>query len=243
MKKLLFFCFLLLFIEASAQKIKPATSTTPVPADNTDQVLFKNLKYRLIGPFRGGRSGAVTGSYKNKNVFYFGATGGGIWKTADGGNNWNNISDKYFGGSIGAVAIAPSDETIIYVGEGENTMRGNVSEGLGGMWRSDDGGRSWKNLGLKEGRHIIRIVVHPKNPDIVWVAVMGHLFGPNEERGVYKTTDGGKTWKKTLYINNQTGCSDLVMEPGNANVFYAGMWRLLRKPYLLGSGGGGGRES
>jgi photosystem II stability/assembly factor-like uncharacterized protein len=118
-------------------------------------------------------------------------------------------------------------------------MRGNVSEGLGGMWRSDDGGKSWKNIGLKDGRHIIRIVIHPKNPDIVWVAVMGHLFGPNEERGVFKTTDGGKTWKKTLFINNQTGCSDLVMEPGNANVFYAGTWRLLRTPYSMESGGEG----
>jgi photosystem II stability/assembly factor-like uncharacterized protein len=118
-------------------------------------------------------------------------------------------------------------------------MRGNVSEGLGGMWRSDDGGKSWKNTGLKDGRHIIRIIIHPRNPDVVWVAVMGHLFGPNEERGVYKTTDGGKTWKRTLFINNQTGCSDLVMEPGNTNVFYAGMWRLIRTPYSLESGGEG----
>jgi photosystem II stability/assembly factor-like uncharacterized protein len=118
-------------------------------------------------------------------------------------------------------------------------MRGNVSEGLGGMWRSDDGGKSWKNIGLKDGRHIIRIIIHPRNPDVVWVAVMGHLFGPNEERGVYKTTDGGKTWKRTLFINNQTGCSDLVMEPGNPNVFYAGTWRVIRTPYSLESGGQG----
>src|SRR5215203_1440854 len=194
-------------------------SNTAVTASNEDAQLFSKMKYRLIGPFRGGRSAAATGSYKNKNTFYFGATGGGVWKTTDGGSNWTNISDKYFGSSIGAVAVAPSDETIIYVGEGENTMRGNVSEGLGGMWRSEDGGKSWKNIGLKDGRHIIRIVIHPKNPDIVWVAVMGHLFGPNEERGVFKTTDGGKTWKRTLFINNQTGCSDLVMEPGNPKVF------------------------
>jgi photosystem II stability/assembly factor-like uncharacterized protein len=215
-----------------AQKSKTAGT-------NEEEQLFSKLKYRLIGPFRGGRSAAATGSYKNKNTFYFGATGGGVWKTTDGGSNWISISDKYFGSSIGAVAVAPSDETIIYVGEGENSMRGNVSEGLGGMWRSDDGGKSWKNVGLKDGRHIIRIIIHPKNPDIVWAAVMGHLFGPNEERGIYKTMDGGKTWKRTLFINNQTGCSDLVMEPGNTNVFYAGMWRLIRTPYSLESGGEG----
>lgn len=236
MRKLLLAILVLCFIGASAQKTKPVT---PVATDNSDDVLFKNVKYRLVGPFRGGRSAAVAGSYKNRNSFFFGGTGGGVWKTSDGGSNWKNISDKYFGSSIGAIAVAPSDETVIYVGEGENTMRGNVSEGLGGMWRSDDGGKSWKNIGLKDGRHILRIIIHPKNPDILWVAVMGHLFGPNDERGIYKTTDGGKTWKRTLFINNQTGCSDLVMEPGNANVFYAGMWRLIRTPYSLESGGEG----
>jgi photosystem II stability/assembly factor-like uncharacterized protein len=225
-----FICF-----SVSAQKKKVEI----VAPQNHDSVLMSSVKYRLIGPFRGGRSAAVTGSFKNKNTFYFGGTGGGVWKTIDGGSNWKNISDKYFGSSIGSVAVAPSDETVIYVGEGENSMRGNVSEGLGGIWRSDDAGKSWKNLGLKEGRHIIRIVIHPKNPDVVWVAVMGHLFGPNEERGVFKTTDAGKTWKKVLYVNNQTGASDLVMEPGNPSVLYAGTWRVLRTPFSLESGGDG----
>ncbi len=223
-------------ISVAAQKTK--TVTAPAAENKADELL-KTLKYRLIGPFRGGRSAAVAGSYTNKTTFYFGGTGGGVWKTADGGSNWTNISDKYFGSSIGAVAVAPSDEAIIYAGEGENTMRGNVSEGLGGMWRSEDGGKTWKNIGLKDSRHIIRIVIHPRNPDIVWVAAMGHLFGPNEERGVYKTTDGGKTWKRTLFVNNQTGCSDLVMEPGNPSVFYAGTWRLIRTPHSLESGGDG----
>ena len=205
---------------------------------NEDSILFSKVKYRSIGPFRGGRSGAVAGDYSQKNTFYFGATGGGVWKTIDGGSNWKNISDKYFGGSIGCVTVAPSDPTILYVGEGENSLRGNVSEGFG-IWRTDDGGRSWRNIGLKDTRHIIRIIVHPKNPDIVWVAAIGHLFGPNEERGVFKTTDGGRSWKKVLYVNNQTGCSDLVMEPGNPAVLYAGTWRILRTPYSLESGGEG----
>ena len=207
--------------------------------NNDDSILFSKVKYRLLGPFRGGRSGAVLGDLKQKNTFYFGATGGGVWKTIDGGSNWKNIADKSFGGSIGCVAAAPSDPTILYVGEGESTLRGNVSEGFG-IWRTDDGGRSWKNLGLKDTRHIIRIIIHPKNPDIVWVAAIGHLFGPNEERGIFKTTDGGKSWKKVLYVNNQTGCSDLIMEPGNPTVLYAGTWRIQRTPYSLESGGDGG---
>ena len=211
----------------------------PVVVNNEDSLLMSKTKFRNVGPYRGGRSGAVVGDTKNKNTFYFGSTGGGVWKTIDGGSNWKNISDKYFGGSIGAVAIAPGDNTILYVGEGENTLRGNVSEGFG-IWRTDDGGRSWRNLGLKDTRHIIRIVIHPKNPDVVWVAAIGHLFGPNEERGIFKTTDGGKSWKKVLYINNQTGCSDLIMEPGNPSVLYAGTWRIQRTPYSLESGGEGG---
>ncbi|MFZ1858536.1 MAG: hypothetical protein WAU29_14340 [Chitinophagaceae bacterium] len=237
MRKLLLLPLVFFFIgvlNAQKNKVTPIIQT-----ENADSVLLSKTKYRLIGPWRGGRSGAVAGSYKNKNTFYFGGTGGGVWKTTDGASNWKNISDKYYGSSIGAVAVAPSDEMVVYVGEGENTMRGNVSEGLGGIWRSEDAGKSWKNIGLKDGRHIIRIVIHPRNPDVVWVAVMGHLFGPNEERGVYKTMDGGKTWKRTLFVNNQTGCSDLVMEPGNPNVLYAGTWRLIRTPHSMESGGEG----
>ncbi|HVG17387.1 MAG TPA: hypothetical protein VM935_20605 [Chitinophagaceae bacterium] len=235
MRKLVLLFLLTSFCIASiAQKKKWATEST-----NADSLLLSKVKYRLIGPFRGGRSAAATGSYKAKNTFYFGATGGGVWKTTDGGSNWKNITDKYFGSTIGAVAVAPSDEDIVYVGEGENTIRGNVSEGLGGAWRSEDGGRTWKNIGLKDARHIIRILVHPKDPATVWAAVLGHAFGPNETRGVYKTTDGGKTWRKTLYVNNQAGASDLVMEPGNPSVLYAGTWRMIRTPYSMESGGEG----
>jgi len=229
----------LLLVTIFSVTISFSQKKTTTPVNNDDSILFSKVKYRLVGPFRGGRSGAVTGDPKQKNTFYFGATGGGVWKTIDGGSNWKNISDKYFGGSIGCVAVAPSDNTVLYVGEGESTLRGNVSEGFG-IWRSDDAGRSWRNLGLKETRHIIRIVIHPKNPDIVVVAAIGHLFGPNLERGIFKTTDGGKTWKKVLYVNDQTGCSDLIMEPGNPSVLYAGTWRIQRTPYSLESGGDGG---
>jgi photosystem II stability/assembly factor-like uncharacterized protein len=235
-KNLLLFSFVLLTVLSSfgQKKSKQASAS-----NNVDSMFYATTKYRLVGPFRGGRSGAVAGSYKDKNTFYFGATGGGVWKTTDGGNNWKNMTDKYFGGTIGAVAVAPNNESVLYVGEGENTLRGNVSEGLGGIWRSNDGGRSWKNIGLKEARHIIRIIIDPQNPDHVWVAAMGHLFGPNNDRGVYKTTDGGKTWKRTLFVNNNTSCSDLVMEPGNPAVLYAGMWHVRRTPYSMESGGEG----
>ncbi len=237
MRSILISSALVVFALASQAQKKKQVPAAATPAVN--ETLLSSTKYRLVGPWRGGRSAAVAGSYTNKQTFYMGATGGGVWKTTDGGSNWKNISDKYFGGTIGAVAVAPSDENVLYVGEGENTMRGNVAEGLGGVWRSDDAGRTWRNLGLKDGRHIIRLVIHPRNPDIVWAAVVGHLFGPNEERGIYKTVDGGKTWKRTLFVNNQTGASDLVMEPGNPQVFYAGTWRVIRTPYSLESGGEG----
>ncbi len=236
MRKLFLFTVVIFSISSFAQKKNQKTS--PV-ASNSDSILFSKLKYRLVGPFRGGRVAAVAGDYNDKNTFYFGSVGGGVWKTTDGGSNWKNISDKYFGGSIGAVAVAPSDENVVYVGEGENSLRGNESEGIEGMWRSDDAGRTWKNIGLRDARHIVRIVIHPRDPNTVWVAVIGHSFGPSENRGIYKTTDGGKTWKKVLYVNDLTGASDLVMEPGNPSVLYAGMWHILRTPYSMESGGEG----
>lgn len=230
--------FLLLFIFIAIIAHSQRAKTIVQQNSTEDSVLFSKVKYRLVGPFRGGRSGAVCGDYRQKNTFYFGSTGGGVWKTTDGGSNWKNISDKFFGGSIGSVATAPSDPSIIYVGEGENTLRGNVSEGFG-MWRSDDAGRSWKKIGLKDSRHIARIVIHPKNPDIAWVAAIGHLFGNNEERGIFKTVDGGKTWKKVLFADKESGAIDLVMEPGNPTVLYASTWTVKRTAYSLESGGGG----
>ena len=210
---------------------KAAVTSSVATTQSPDSILFSEVKYRLVGPFRGGRSAAVAGSYVNNNTFYFGATGGGLWKTVDGGSNWKNLSDKKIGGNIGAIAVAPSDENILYVGEGENTMRGNVAEGLGGMWRSKDGGKTFTNIGLKEGRHIIRIVVHPRDPNTVWAGVVGHLFGPNEERGVYKTTDGGKTWETMsathgdyhdLWINPSNSNNMIIADDGGAGVTFNG---------------------
>ncbi|TCZ74970.1 WD40/YVTN/BNR-like repeat-containing protein [Flaviaesturariibacter aridisoli] len=233
MRRPLLLLTLFLSVTVFAQKRKAAAEP------DADSALFSRLKFRLAGPFRGGRVAAVAGSTRQKNTFYFGAVGGGVWKTSDGGSNWKNVSDKYFGGSIGAVAVAPSDDNVLYAGEGENTLRGNESEGLNGIWRSDDAGRTWKNCGLKDARHISRILVHPRDPNTAWAAVIGHSFGPNDTRGVYQTTDGGKTWKRQLFVNSSTGAAELAMEPGNPSVLYAGMWRVQRTPWSMESGGTG----
>src|ERR1035437_3745757 len=200
---------------------------------------LKNLQFRLVGPYRGGRAGAVEGVADKPNVYYYGATGGGVWKTTDGGVNWVNISDGFFKtGSVGAIDVADSDSNIIYVGMGEETVRGNVSSG-DGVYKSFDGGRTWKNIGLTDTQQISRIRVHPRNPDIVFVAAMGHVWGNNDQRGIFRSRDGGKTWEKVLYRNAQTGASDLIMDPSNPNTLYAALWQFGRKPYRMDSGGDG----
>lgn len=171
-------------------------------------------------------------------LYYFGGTGGGVWRTTDGGATWQNISDGFFGGSIGAVTVAESDPNVIFAGGGEKTVRGNVSHG-DGVWKSLDAGKTWKHLGLADTHHIPRIRVHPKNPDLVYVAALGHLHGKNAERGVFRSSDGGATWKKVLFINDEVGVVDLVMDPSNPRVLYAGSWRVKRTPYSLESGGPG----
>ena len=174
----------------------------------------------------------------NKFLAYFGATGGGVWETKNGGQTWGNLSDGYYGGSIGAVTVSEWDPNVIYVGGGEVTVRGNVSHG-DGVWKSTDAGKTWKSLGLKDSRHIPRIRVHPRNPDIVYVAALGHLFGPNEQRGVYRSKDGGENWEKILYINDEVGACDLILDPNNPRIIYASTWRIKRTPYSLESGGQG----
>ncbi len=211
---------------------------TAMAAQKKDDPL-KNLQYRQIGPFRGGRVGAVEGIVDQPNVYYFGATGGGVWKTTDAGANWVNISDGYFTtGSVGALDVADSDSNTIYVGMGEHTVRGNVSSG-DGVYKSTDAGKTWKNMGLANTQQISKVRVHPKNPNLVYVAALGHLWGNNEERGIFRSKDGGKTWDKILYRNAETGASDLIIDPTNPNTIYAAFWQISRKPYRMDSGGAG----
>jgi len=199
---------------------------------------FASLRWREIGPYRGGRSAAVTGLPGQPNVYYFGSTGGGVWKTEDGGQSWRNVSDGFFGGAIGAVAVAESDPNVVYVGTGEKTVRGNVSHG-DGLWKSLDAGKTWTHSGLADSRHIPRVRVHPRDPDTVYAAVLGHLFGPNDERGVFRSIDGGKSWKRILFANRDAGAIDLVLDPSNPRVVYASTWRVRRTPWSLESGGEG----
>ncbi|MFT7626399.1 MAG: photosystem II stability/assembly factor-like uncharacterized protein [Ulvibacter sp.] len=203
-----------------------------------DEKLYDALDYRLLGPFRGGRSAAVTGVPGKPNLFYFGATGGGVWETKNGGRTWKNLSDGFFGGSIGAIEVAPSDPNVIYVGGGEKTVRGNVSSGYG-VWKTENAGKTWKQMGLANGRHIPRIAVHPKDHNIVYAGVLGNIYKPSQERGVYKSTDGGDTWRKTLFANENAGAVDLILDPSNPRVLYASTWNIRRTPYSLSSGGDG----
>jgi photosystem II stability/assembly factor-like uncharacterized protein len=203
-----------------------------------DPEVVDAVEWRELGPYRGGRSCAVTGVPGHDNLYYFGATGGGVWKTTDGGRSWGNISDGHFGGSIGSIAVSESDNNVIYVGGGEKTVRGNVSFGYG-MWKTVDGGKNWEQMGLKKSRHISRIRIDPKDHNIVYAAVMGNLFADTEERGVYKSTDGGKNWKRVLFANKRAGAVDLIIVPNNSRILYASTWNIKRTPYSLLSGGEG----
>jgi photosystem II stability/assembly factor-like uncharacterized protein len=222
-----------------------AFSVTAIHAQNSAQPpkqpdLLKALQYRSIGPYRGGRSAAVTGVPSQPFVYYYGATGGGVWKSTDSGINWESVSDNsVFGtGSVGAIAVADSDPNTIYVGMGESPIRGNVSHG-DGVYKSNDAGKTWKRIGLEDARQIPRIRVHPKNPDLVYVAALGHVWGPNDQRGVFRSKDGGKTWEKILNKGNKAGAIDLILDPSNPNILYAGFWEVYRKPWTLESGGPG----
>ncbi|MDQ3908197.1 MAG: hypothetical protein M3268_07615, partial [Acidobacteriota bacterium] len=207
--------------------------------EGRNQSPLRILQWREIGPWRGGRVTAVAGVPSQPMVYYFGATGGGVWKTTDGGANWEPISDGFFNtGSVGAIGVAESDPNVIYVGMGESPIRGNVSHG-DGVYKSMDGGRTWKHVGLEDTRQISRVRVHPRNPDLVYVAAQGHVWAPNDQRGIFRSKDGGKTWEKILFRSNIAGACDLVMDPTNPNVLYASFWEVYRKPWTLESGGPG----
>ncbi len=209
-------------LSASAQQIDPKT--------------YGGMKWRLIGPFRGGRALAVTGVSSQPNTYYFGAVAGGVWKTTDGGVSWDPLFDKQNTSSIGSIAVSDSDPNVVYVGTGEACIRGNISFG-DGVYRSNDGGKTWNNVGLKDTRHIGKVIVHPTNPDVAFVAALGHAYGKNNERGIFRTRDGGKTWEKVLYFDDRTGGIDIVFDPQNSHVLFAAMWEGYRTPWTLNSGG------
>lgn len=237
MKKLLILTLITLLMLPVLQ-VSGAQKKNKKSTFSYDEKLFNALEWRSIGPFRGGRSAAVTGVPGKFNLYYMGTTGGGVWKTVDAGNSWENISDGFFGGSIGAVAVSEWDNNVIYVGGGEKTVRGNVSSGSG-MWKSVDAGKTWESIGLLNSRHVSRIRIHPKNPDLIFVAVMGDLFKSSEERGVYRSKDGGKNWERVLFANKDAGAVDLVMDPNNPRILYASTWRIRRTPFSMDSGGDG----
>ena len=199
--------------------------------------LFKQLKYRFVGPTRGGRVTAATGIPDQPLTFYMGTTGGGVWKTTDGGVTWKNISDGFFKvGSIGSVEVSLSDPNVVYVGTGSASPRGNISTGRG-VYKSTDAGKTWTLRGLETEGQIGKLQIHPQDPDLVYAAVLGNIFGSNPERGVYRTTDGGKSWERIHYVDEKTGCIDLVMDPNNPRILYAGFWQAERKPWTLIDGG------
>jgi photosystem II stability/assembly factor-like uncharacterized protein len=200
--------------------------------------LVGGMQWRQIGPFRGGRVLAVAGVPGDPDTYYFGAVAGGVFKSTNGGMTWNPTFDKQSVSSIGAIAVADADHNVLYVGTGEACLRGNISYG-DGVYKSTDGGQTWKNIGLKDSRHIGALIIDPRNPDIALVAALGHAWGPNEERGVFRTADGGKTWQKVLYKDENTGAIDVVFDPKNSSIVYAAMYQVRRQPWTFTSGGPG----
>jgi photosystem II stability/assembly factor-like uncharacterized protein len=213
-------------------------SATPLPPGAIDEKLFKGMQWRQIGPFRGGRALAIEGVVGEPDTYYFGAVAGGVWKTTDGGANWKPLFDKADISSIGAIAVAQSDHNVVYTGTGEAAIRGNTTYGTG-VYKSIDAGNTWKNVGLKDTRQIGALIVDPRNADVVLVAALGHAFGPNQERGIFRTADGGKTWTKVLGKDENTGGIDIVFDPHNPNIVFAALWQARRQPWFFSSGGPG----
>ncbi|MCX6215894.1 glycosyl hydrolase [Spirosoma sp.] len=238
MLKKLSYPFICLLVLLSSQKSQAQTVTAET-TDPAQASIMKAMQWRNIGPFRGGRSVCVAGHPTERLVFYMGTTGGGAWKTENGGITWQNISDGFFKtGSVGAIAVSKSNPNILYVGMGEHTLRGNLSHG-DGVYKSTDAGKSWKHIGLSDTYHIGQVIIDPTNPNIVYVAALGHAFGPNEERGIFRTQDGGKSWKKVLYKNPNVGAIDLTIDPANPKTLYASTFEFRRFPWGVRSAGPG----
>ena len=222
----------------------PAASANKIAEEDAEESskpegkVFKGMKYRLIGPFRGGRSLTAAGIPGDPTTYYFGATGGGVWKTTDGAITWASVFDKEGTSAIGSLAVASSNHNIVYVGTGEACIRGNISHG-DGVYKTLDGGKTWKNVGLKDSRAIGKVIINPMNPDIVFVAALGHPYGPNAERGIFRTTDGGKTWDKVLYKDENTGGIDVSFDPHNPNIIFAALWQARRTSWSMSDGGPG----
>ena len=211
----------------------------PAVAPGAQAGPFGSLKWRNLGPQRGGRSIGVAGSVARPHEYYFGATGGGLWKTTDAGTNWRPVTDGQINSaSVGAVAVAASNPDVVYIGMGEAQLRGNIAQG-DGVYKTTDGGKTWKHVGLKDSQTVSRLRIHPTNPDLVYAAVLGHVAGPNEERGVFRSKDGGGSWEKVLFRDNKTGAVDLTLDPNNPNVIYATLWEAFRMSHMMSSGGPG----
>lgn len=227
----------LLGLPAMGSAQKKSNSQAP-PSASIDKVFYEGLKWRNIGPNRGGRSLGCTGSPGRPDEYYFGATGGGLWKTTDGGQEWAPVTDgQVSSSSVGAVAVAETNPDVVYIGMGEVQLRGSITQG-DGVYKSTDAGKTWRHLGLKETQAVARIRIHPTNPDIVYVAALGHPYGENEERGVFRSTDGGTTWKKVLYASPRAGAVDLIIDRTNPKVLYATTWEVYRKAWKMWGGGG-----
>ncbi|MFT5752581.1 MAG: photosystem II stability/assembly factor-like uncharacterized protein, partial [Dokdonia sp.] len=233
--QLLILCFLLLPFNFYAQN--SSTSSTKSTNKGIDS-LYHGLKWRNIGPFRGGRSVASSGVIGQPFTYYMGSTGGGVWKTSDAGISWKNSSDGFFKtGTVGAIAIAESDPNIVVVGMGEHAARGVMTSMGDGVYKSMDAGKTWKHFGLEKTRHISDVVIHPKNPDIIYVTAQGAQYAPSQEKGIYRTQDGGKNWSKVLTVDQNTGASSLSMDMNNPRILYASMWQHRRYPWIMESGG------
>src|SRR5450432_271293 len=210
------------------------TDATKAEDSKPEEKAFKGMHYRMIGPFRGGRSLTAAGIPGDPTTYYFGSTGGGVWKSTDGAMTWSSVFDKEGTSSIGSIAVASSNHNVIYVGTGEACIRGNISHG-DGVYRSLDGGKTWKNTGLRDSRAIGKVIVNPTNPDIAFVAALGHPYGPNTERGIFRTIDGGKTWEKVLYKNENTGAIQVAIDPKNPNNVFADLWAGRQGPWENGA--------